>query len=83
MLFKTISSAPVTRGFLFVGWWVDYNMQFIWKYRFFFAMALCVLLLYNDYGELSSPLFLITIVDLPRVWDGNSSKEEAISDEEE
>jgi hypothetical protein len=58
-------------------------MDFIWKYRFFFAMALCVLLSYNDYGELSFPLFLIAIVDLARVWDGNSSKEEAISDEEE
>ena len=46
-------------------------------------MALCFLLLYNDYDELSFPLFLIAIVDLARVWDGNSSKEEAIFDEEE
>jgi len=58
-------------------------MQFIWKYRFFFAMALCFFLSYNGYDELSFPLFLIAIVDLARVWDGNPSKDETISDEKE
>ncbi len=58
-------------------------MQFIWKYRFFFAMALCFFLSYHGYDELSFPLFLIAIVDLARVWDGNSSKDETISDEKE
>tara|TARA_Y100001970_G_C13841600_1_gene654742 strand:+ start:159 stop:299 length:141 start_codon:yes stop_codon:yes gene_type:complete len=46
-------------------------------------MALCFFLSYNGYDELSFPLFLIAIVDLARVWDGNPSKDETISDEKE
>ena len=46
-------------------------------------MALCFFLSYYGYDELSFPLFLIAIVDLARVWDGNSSKDETISDEKE
>ena len=43
-------------------------MKIIWKYRFFTAMAICILLQYNGYDDLGFFLFLVAIMDLARVY---------------
>ena len=43
-------------------------MKIIWKYRFFPAMAISILLQYNDYDEFGFFLFLVAIMDLARVY---------------
>ena len=43
-------------------------MKIVWKYRFFPAMAIGILLQYNDYDDLGFFLFLVAIMDLARVY---------------
>ena len=43
-------------------------MKAIWKYRFFPFMAITMLFQYYDYYTTSSFLFILTLMDLARVY---------------
>ena len=46
---------------------VDYEMEFILKYRFFFLIAFCIVLNIFEYDDISTIVFFIAILDLANV----------------
>ena len=59
-------------GFLLVWWWVDLCMNqllsIVIKYRYFFFIAGCLLLMQFGYDDLATILFFIAILDLAHVY---------------
>ena len=46
---------------------VDYEMEFILKYRFFFLIAICIVLNIFEYDDISTIVFFIAMLDLANV----------------
>jgi hypothetical protein len=49
-------------------------MKFIYKYRFFFLIIIGTVLLYFDYGNLSTVFFVLAILSIWRYYIDNNEK---------